>query len=588
MHIRRQGQSIRRLALLALLVLSPWSPARAASVTVEITGVEGPVLENVRAYLGIARQDFVEDGETVDPAMIRRLHARAPPEIRNALQPYGYYEPSIDARLQADDEGNWTAHYRIRPGPPVRLVEVDVRVEGDGADDPRFVELLDGIGLRESERLEHRAYESAKSRLLEMASDRGYLEARWIDNVLRIDPDRREARAILVLDSGPRYSFGRIEFERTVLSEAFLARYLRFSPGEPFDGGKLLELQYALDDSDYFRRVDVRARRNRAADGRIPIDVELEARPKHRYTLGIGFGTDTGPRVSVGRETRYVNDRGHRLAMEARVAEIGSELGARYTIPLSEPWRERLELDTSLGEEDIGDGNSEQFELGGKYVTASKGWQQYVSLRYQRSIDRISGETETRDLVMPGIGIGRSRFDSNIYATRGYRIAFDLSGGTETFGSDVSFLRGVASGSGVLGLWDGGRVIGRLQLGRVRVWDAFEELPLSQRFYAGGDQSVRGFDYQSLGPTNDQGDVIGGRYLAVSSLELEQLIVGNWGAAVFVDHGNAIADADDPLRTAVGVGLRYRSPVGVFRVDVAKATDGDESARLHLGLGVNL
>jgi translocation and assembly module TamA len=130
-------------------------------------------------------------------------------------------------------------------------------------------------------------------------------------------------------------------------------------------------------------------------------------------------------------------------------------------------------------------------------------------------------------------------------------------------------------------------VLGRLQLGKVWV-EPFEDLPLSQRFFAGGDQSVRGFDYQALAPRNEDGDVIGGRYLAVASVELEQLLVGNWGAAVFTDHGNAVNDLDEDLRTSVGVGLRYRSPVGVFRLDVARATDGDESARLHLSLGVDL
>lgn len=568
----------------ALTIVAP--PVRAASVDVRISGVERAGLENVRAFLGIVQHDFTDE-EGVDPGIVRRLHQRAPREIRNALKPFGYYQVEVGDRLETDEDGNWTASYDIRPGPPVRLVNVDIRVEGEGADDPRFDRVLEQITLAEGERLLHADYEFAKTRLMELAAERGYLEARWVRNVLRVDTELREASAELVLDSGPRYAFGRIEFEHSVLSESFLQRYLRFAPGEPFESRKLLDLQYALDDSDYFQRVDVRARRDRAENGRIPVDVELEARPKHRYTFGIGFGTDTGPRVSVGRRTRYLNDRGHSLDMEAQIAEISSSLGVRYTIPLTEPWRERLEFDTSLREEEIGDGRSDLFELGGQFITADGGWQRSLSLRFERSRDRISGETTTRDLVMPGIGFGRSSFDDNIYASRGYRVAFDLSGGTETFGSDVSFARAQASGTGVYKVWEDARLIGRLQLGRVWV-DEFDDLPLSQRFYAGGDQSVRGFDYQALGPKNDEGDVIGGRYLVVSSIELEQLLIGNWGAAIFVDHGNALADIDDPLRTSAGIGLRYRSPVGVFRVDVAKATDGDESARLHLSLGVNL
>ncbi|MDX1608634.1 MAG: autotransporter assembly complex family protein [Halofilum sp. (in: g-proteobacteria)] len=583
----RARPTVRRIAaLLAGVAVLCWGgPVAAAGVAVEIEGVEGELRDNVRAFLGIVQHEFPPDAAP-DARMVRRLHQEAPAEIRRALRPFGYYRPEIEARLESGDEG-WRASYRIEPGPPVRLVDVDLRVTGAAADDPAFDELIPSLPLVAGERLHHPDYETAKARLMELAADRGYLEAVWRQNVLRIDIDTLEARASLVLDSGPRYRFGEVRFERTVLGDEFLRRYLRFQPGDPFLAGRLLDLQYALDDSDYFRRVDVRARRADARDGRIPITVELEARPKHRYTFGIGFGTDTGPRVSVGRETRYLNERGHSLRMEAQVAAISTRLSGQYTIPLAQPWRERLELHSSLGDEEIGDGDSRQFELGGQLVTTGGGWQRTLSLDYQRSEDRLGGEVATRNLVMPGLGLVRSRFDDLIYATRGYRLAIDWNGGTETFGSDVSFARLRLGTNGVYRVWDGGRVLGRLQLGKVWV-DPFEDLPLSQRFYAGGDQSVRGFAYQSLAPENADGEVIGGRYLAVASLELEQLIAGNWGAAVFVDHGAAVNDLDDDLRTAAGIGLRYRSPVGVFRVDVAQATDGDESPRLHLSLGVNL
>lgn len=577
----------RRLATAGtgLVALCCAGVAGAAGITVEIEGVEGAIRDNVRAYLGIVQHEF-DDAEDPDAAMVRRLHGNAPGEIRNALQPFGYYDPDVETRLERTD-GGWHARYRIHPGEPVRLTDVTLRIEGAGGDDEAFARLIEELPLTEGKPLNHADYESARSRFMELAADRGYLDAHWVRRSLRIDPDAREASAVLILDSGSRYRFGEIRFDDTVVSEDFLRRYLRFETGDPFEAGRLLDLQYALDDSDYFRRVRVNTRRDAVRDGRIPVDVELEARPKHRYTFGIGYGTDTGPRASVGRETRYTNDRGHRLRTDVRVAEIRSRISAQYTIPLEQPWRERLELNTSLGEEDIGDARSEQFEFGGQHITTGSGWQRGLSLQFQRSRDRIGDETTERDLVMPGIGLIRSRFDSPVYATRGYRLALELNGGTETFGSDVSFARLQVGADGVYRVWDRGRVLGRLQLGKVWV-EPFEDLPLSQRFFAGGDQSVRGFDYQTLAPRNEDGDVIGGRYLAVASVEFEQLLVGNWGAAVFTDHGNAVNDLDEDLRTSVGVGLRYRSPVGMFRLDVAKATDGDESARLHLSLGVNL
>jgi translocation and assembly module TamA len=562
--------------------------ARGAGVEVEVEGVEGRVLDNVRGFLGIVQHDFgsADDGEP-DAALVRRLHARAANEIRNALQPFGYYDPTVRGRLERTEAG-WRATYEVRPGDPVRLAEVRVEVQGEAAGDPAFEARLGEIPLAEGEQLDHADYEAAKRQLMELAAQRGYVDARWARHVLRIDPGERTARAVLVLDSGPRYQFGEIRFESTVVSETFLRRYLGFAPGDPFDAGELLELQYALDDSDYFRRVDVRALRGEAQGRRIPVAVDLSARPKHRYTFGIGYGTDTGARASVGRETRYVNRSGHRFAAELQVAEISASVSARYTIPLKEPWRERLEINSSLTEEDVGGGRTQQFALGGRRVTTSAGWQRTLSLEYERSRDEIGGEVETRNLVMPGIGFARSRYDDPVYATRGYRLALEVNGGTRTFGSDVSFARARLGLNGVLALREGTRLIARGEFGRVWTEDAFSDLPLTQRFYAGGDQSVRGFGYQALGPENERGEVIGGRYLVVGSLEVEQLIAGNWGVATFVDHGNALADIDDPLRTSVGIGLRYRSPVGMFRLDVAQPTDGDEGPRLHLSLGVDL
>ncbi|MDZ7749576.1 MAG: autotransporter assembly complex family protein [Halofilum sp. (in: g-proteobacteria)] len=578
---------MRHLAAAVLAGGRLWgaTAVQAAGVNVDIVGIEGALRDNVRAFLGIVQYTPRGDAEA-DAAMVRRLHARAPGEIRNALQPFGYYDPEIRARLERSDDG-WRARYEVDPGTPVRLDEVTLRVTGAAADDPAFDERVAELPLAAGQQLNHADYETAKRRLMELAAERGYVEARWAESTLRIDPDAGSARARLVLASGPRYRFGEVRFDTTVVSETFLRRYLRFAPGEPFVAARLLELQYALDDSDYFRRVDVRARREQAADGRIPVEVALAARAKHRYTLGLGYGTDTGGRVSVGRESRWVNDRGHRFQAQLRVAEISARVSARYTIPLAQPWRERLEISSAYGREDIGGGRSTQFELGARRLTTSGGWQRALSLEYERSRDEIGGEVTTRNLVMPGIALTRSRYDDRVYARRGYRLGAELNGGSETLGSDVSFLRLRTQASGVRGLWAGARLLGRLELGRVWV-EGFDDLPLSQRFFAGGDQSVRGFDYQALGPTNAQGEVVGGRYLAVASIELEQLVAGNWGAAVFVDHGNALAEPGDDLRTAAGVGLRYRSPVGVFRIDVARATDGDESARLHLGLGVDL
>jgi len=565
------------------LVLFALAGAARAAVEVRVEGVSGEALTNVRAYLGIVQYT---GGDGTDARRVRRLYQRAPGEIRTALRPFGYYQPRIQSSLERTDDG-WRATYRIDPGPRVQVRRVDIEIGGDAGNDEAFADLRKQLPLRAGEPLNHADYETTKSRIMQLAAERGYLDARWRRNVLRIDPEARTADAILELDSGPRYAFGAVTFEQSFLDDDFLRRYLRFGPGDPFLASKLRELQYALDDSDYFQHVDVTAERENARDGRVPVKVALEPRAQNRYTLGLGYGTDTGARITAGWEDRYFNRRGHTASLELRLAEISARMTARYVIPLAQPFREQLVLHASAGREEIGDGQSYQYELGAQRVTTSGGWRRTFSIDFQRNRDVLSGDHFKRDLVMPGLGLLRSRYNDPVYATRGYRLALDVNGGTETFGSDVSFLRGHLAVNYVRGILPDTRVLLRGELGGVRV-DDVANLPLSQRFFAGGDQSVRGFAYQELGPKDESGNTVGGRYLAVGSVELERIVYGNWGAAVFMDAGNAMDDLETPLRKSAGVGLRYRSPVGVFRIDVAQPLEGKESPRLHLGLGVDL
>ncbi|MEX1082243.1 MAG: autotransporter assembly complex family protein [Halofilum sp. (in: g-proteobacteria)] len=554
-----------------------------AAVDVRIEGVDDELRANIEAFVSI-NQEGVADA---NPRRIRRLHERAPGDIRRALEPFGYYRPQIESQLQGGS-GDWVARYRVEAGERVRLARVRIQLTGPAADDPAFRRAVREAPLTEGAPLAHADYEATKQRFTELTAQRGYLDASWSRSTLRVFPERGTAEAVLELESGPRYRFGEISFIDSEFNESFLRRYLQFEPGDPYDSGALLELQYAFNDSDYFSRVDVSAQRDQAQDGRIPVEVRLHPRPQHRYTFGLGYGTDTGARVSVGREDRWVNSRGHRFATEFQIAEVSNRLHARYSIPLDQPWRERMDLLAAVGEQDIGDGRTRQRQLGIQRVTTHSGWQSTVGVELERTTDEISGESTTRQLVMPRLGVTRGRFNDAVFATRGYRLSADLNGGTETFGSDVSFLRLHLDGYFVRGLWPGGRVLLRGELGRTQI-DDVDDLPLSQRFFAGGDQSVRGFSYQSLAPRNDEDDVVGGRYLGVASAELEQLVAGNWGAAVFVDHGNAMNDLNAERRTSAGVGLRYRSPVGVFRVDIARPIDGEGGdARLHLSLGVDL
>lgn len=566
----------------ALLVLS-LSPPTTAAVEVHIEGVDEEAEKNIRGFLEITR---LPGDEATAADRARRLHRKAPEQIRRALEPLGYYSPEIASRLEGGPD-DWVATYEVEPGEPVRLRSVDVELFGEGREDGAFVRAAGRVPLAEDERAHHGRYEQAKRELLAVAARRGYLEADWRASRLEIDPAAGEARAILHLDTGPRYRFGDVTFNQDILDEDFLRRYLPFEEGDAFDRRQLLDLQFALSDSEYFSMVEVVSERDAARDRRIPVTVETEPRLPNRYTWGIGWGTDTGARTRFRWERRRVNRRGHRFSTEVELAETRRRLGLAYTIPLERPASERFIASADFTREELGDGLSRRNELAGRRIRLWSRWQLTEAVVFERSRDTISGTSESRQIIVPGLSLERRWRDDAIYPARAHRFDISLKGASRELASDVNFTQLRLGAHWVRRILPRTRLLTRAEWGGTAVSDV-DRLPLSQRFFTGGDTSVRGFAFQSLGPRNEDGDAVGGRYLTTGSIELERLIVGDWGAAVFADAGNVSNDRRMSLEHAAGVGVRWRSPVGMLRVDVAQPISTDDGPRLHLSLGIDL
>ena len=216
------------------------------------------------------------------------------------------------------------------------------------------------------------------------------------------------------------------------------------------------------------------------------------------------------------------------------------------------------------------------------------GWEETGSIKFLNESFDVSDESASTSLLIPGIAYARTWADNTLYTRQGGRVSLELSGAAEGILSDISFSQIVIRGKYIQGFGESNRIITRATVGATEVSD-FSKLPSSLRFFAGGDNSIRGFDYESLGPENDLEEVIGGRYLAVGSVEYEHMFVKNWGAAIFTDFGNAFNSWSDPIEYSVGVGIRWRSPVGLIRVDIANGiSDEDKPFGLHIVIGPDL
>lgn len=580
---RRSSSAFAALGLLFALA----APA-GAGVRVEVEGVEDELRRNVLALLSIREAD----DDDLTEHRVRQLHARAPQEIEEALQPFGRYKPVVTSELvrQGDD---WVATYRIDPGPPLRVDALDLRVTGAGADDPRFRQLREAFPLAQGDVLDHVAYERGKQAFVDYAASSGYIDADFDAAEVRVDLERYAAAVVLHFDTGPRYRFGAVTFHQEVLEPELLRGYVTFERGEPLDVDKVLEMQEALSDSPYFARVEVVTEPERAEGLEVPVEVYLTPAKRERYMVGAGYGTDTGARGSLTAELRRLNRQGHRGEGDFRVSDIEQRAELRYLVPGPYPRTDTLAYSAGFSELQTEDQRRETALLGASLTQTRGGWREAYSLNYQREDFTIGLDEGIAELIVPGVSFERIDADDRIYPLHGRRLQLRVEGAHESLLSDATFLQGEIEGKFVRSFADRFRLLVRAEVGST--WtSAFRDLPPSFRFFAGGDQSVRGYGFQELAPLDEAGNLIGGEALLTGSVEVDGLFLefekfGRFGAAVFYDAGNALTDFSDPLEQGAGLGLRWLSPIGLVRADAAFAlTEPGTPVRFHFSIGPDL
>jgi len=563
-----------------LLPIRSW----AVQFTTEIKGLDRETTDNVRAFLSIEQEKGRKD---VSAVRLRLLHKKASEEIRKALQPFGYFKPQIDAELRRTGD-TFHAVYQITPGPLIRLSEVDVQLMGEGREDP---DIDTDFPLHRGDVLKQPLYDEGKQKLLTRVIEQGYLDAAYSRHRIAVNLEKYTARIELHLDTGQKFRFGEVRFIQDVMNPAFLARYVSFEPGDPFSHEKLLNLQSHLIDSEYFSHVEIMTLRDQAEGDRVPVEVICTPNKRDRYRIGLGYSTDIGPRITLDWKRRRVGPNGQRLLTELILSQPHSTFKSEYQIPLQRPDKDALTFGFSVDKYDTDSREGILTLVNAKYSSGlGNGWRRDLGLDYSYESYTVAEQKDTAILLVPSIQLSRLKSDGLSFIQRGQRMNFRLEGAYDRLLSTTSYLQFYTNDKFIHGFGGGDwRVLARAELGATMAQDLLE-LPASKRFFAGGDNSVRGYDLDELGPKDDEGNVIGGRYLAVLSLELERRIVGKWSAAVFLDAGNAFdPDYDTDLEYGAGFGVRWHSPVGPIRVDLAAGLSAENvEPRLHIVVGPEL
>lgn len=579
---------------LLLVMLTPFDTLVAKEaeqvqrVRVDIQGLDESLLEAVQAGLKIYTQRAhprLTDGR------IEALHRRAPAEITKTLQAFGYYHPNIKSELNSEED-RWRAHYEIEPGERVHVEDVVIAIRGEGEQEPMLRQAVDEFPLHSGDPLVHAQYETGKRLLARVAASQGYFEAVFLRSEMRVDTDANQALIEIELDSGPRYRFGEMIFSETPIGEPLLRTYPPFDRGDPYDAAKVLALRNRLMQSDYFADVVIDPNIESAkakGETEVPIAVTLAPLKRQRYKIGAGFGTDTGPRGKLGWENRYLNARGHRLGADMQLSLIRNAAGVTYGIPFGDPVTDSWDIIAKALDENTESRENRTASLIAGRNSIRWGWSEALSLNFAYEDFKAGNEASRNALLLyPGAHWSRTWADDPINTRHGKRLHVNLFGASEAIVSDISFLRFEANGKYIHSFGERNRIIARGEFGTTMVSD-FEQFPTSLRYFAGGDNSIRGFDFEELGPRNSDGDVVGGKHLVLGSVEYEYRLFGKWSVAVFSDFGNAFDDFSDDLAYSVGAGLRWQSPIGPIRVDLASAlSESTSQFRIHFTIGPDL
>jgi len=579
----------------AALLLSAVAPARAAVVQeVHVRGLDPVMTENVRQSLSLV--DAI--GRDVSGRRMAYLVREAEAETREALEPFGYYAPNIKVERTRASDAPVVVTVNVALGSPVRVRAFDVGIDGEGAGDRYLKEEIDAFHPTRGEVLDHAIYEASKARITRRLAERGYFDADF--TARKVEVTRADAAADVALhwNSGVRYDMGAIDFQQSpkqIVRESLLQKLVYWKPGEYYHQGRLDRLRKSLTELDYFGRIEIEPQPEHAVGEQVPVTVTLTPAKRDVYTAGVSYGTDSGAGVRLGLERRYVNDRGHKFLAQIDYAQYVKTGTLQYRVPAFR-WLDGWYTASLQGADEHTDwADTRRLELvGSRSGQVNRHLNAVVSLHALRERWRLLSDDplapinayEYASLLYPAISAEYVDADDRLYPRRALAGSLLLRGGIEGLGSDASFAQIHASARWIRGLGQDNRLLVRGELGHTYTNSLFD-MPLSLRFFAGGDRSVRGYGWREIGPRN--GDfATGAKNVVTASVEFEHYFTREWGGAVFVDTGSAF-DVRPDMHTGVGIGVRWRSPVGPVRVDVARGLTGpDAGFTVHFNIGADL
>lgn len=566
-------------------------------------------------------------------------------ETQKAVQAFGYYDANVvisnlqflrDAEPNSKPKVSFLIDINLGTVAIVeRVVMLNDFAQIDQASIPEQIKvLIEQIQQLSSKPLDHVLYESLKNRLKTFTLLYGYFDFSFVLHKLIVQPGTAQISSSSELQTdelnpdelstakpntdaliavkktpskiiihwifyfGQRYQFGDIKFLEDTRGQDIAQSVKPFNKGEYFDQGKVGNYSIDMQSTNYFSTAIARASAQTAENFKVPIEVILVPKPKDTFEFGVGASTDTGPRFTIDWSRPWVNLRGHSLGARVYISRPRKSAQVNYRIPMANPLNDFVNIQAGFRQVDNNQTRSDTASLAVQRqwgALQDEDWDKIAFIKFeQESFIQGLADKETTRLLMPGFTLSRTRKVGDIFVTWGDLQQLTIEGANKALLSDIDFFKVLARTKWIRELGKH-RILLRADAGAIQTND-FDRVPSSQRFFAGGDQSIRGFGLNEVSDVEtvvEDGETIieltGGEYLAVASIEYAYPVAEKFRAAAFFDAGNAGADPFSNITYGYGVGMHWLSPIGTVRIYAARGiSDVEKTFRIHLVIGPGL
>lgn len=563
-------------------------------LAIQINGIKD---KNLRQHLGDSLTlNRFKDYALSHPDQIPILFKKSRTELYTLLQPYGFYRPEITTKLSQKDN-TWLAVFNIRLNQKLKIGEVQLQITGAGKNDPVFKPLIADFPLKQGNALTQQAYEKAKSLLTSTAFNHGYLDAGLTTHQINIDLKHYTAKVVLTLETGSQYRLGEISLTQKHYhyDAEFIRRIIRITQGEIFTQNKITEANKRLQASGYFSSAQIIPQISKRDHHKhiVPININLVAGYARSYSVGVGYGSFTGPRVSFGTLFRHVTDTGQQFSFNTQASPANTIFQASYLLPGENPLHDNWSLNASQSYTQTDSFEERQTNFGFGRTHKYGRWQLTFGMQqyYTSYSTAPAPDNQHAKYLVPGFILGYDNTIEDGFWKRGFIWNNVFQTSIDSPASDETFIRNASDLIYTLPLnknWN--RIVINGNFGAINV-DNIQAIAPNFRFYAGGIGNLLGYPYLSQGPKVN-GNVTGGKYLATGFFAFEQRVIGNFSTLVYYNLGNASNELDFHdvnILKAAGLGLSYKTPLGPLMFFLTRSLNqNDRHWRVDFSIGISL